>query len=105
MLIHMKRATVEEAGQGLAALLDAAKAGEDVVITEDGVVVARLVAEESPAEETDDELLDRLHAAGIIKRGKRITPALKARLLAPFPEGSKPAGVLDALLEERRTGW
>ncbi len=108
----MKQATLEEAARTLAELVAAVRAGETVVITEDGVAVAELVQPvpwangHAPAptsiapEPIDwDERLDRLAKAGIIRRASQ--PPLK---LDELPDLIPLSGVLDALLEERREG-
>jgi antitoxin (DNA-binding transcriptional repressor) of toxin-antitoxin stability system len=97
----MKQATMEEAARTLAELVAAVRAGETVVITEDGVAVAELLAADRPASPPgeDEARSRRLAKAGIVKRGNAPPPALER-----FPPGSVPSGVLDALLEERREG-
>jgi len=96
----MKSATITEAKNGLSALIDLVRAGESVVITDRGVPVARL---EPMADHPDaDGRIARLERAGIIRRGKAPPPIDLMRETPPpiDPHGS----VLEALLEERRTG-
>ena len=73
------------------------KAGHEVVITERGVPVARVV----PLDETERKSTRRarLARAGLLKAGRGKLP--KWFLQAPAGE---PSGVLDALLAERREG-
>ena len=98
----MKTATVTEAKNGLSALLDRVKAGESVLITDRGVPVARI----EPVSATSDEpegRLARLERAGIIRRGTG-GPALEV-LLRPGPRLLPGVSAVDALIEERRSGW
>lgn len=96
----MKSATITEAKNGLSALIDRVRAGESVVITDRGVPVARL---EPMANYPDpDGRIARLERAGIIRRGKAPPPI---DLIRETPPAVEPNGsVLEALLEERRTG-
>jgi antitoxin (DNA-binding transcriptional repressor) of toxin-antitoxin stability system len=97
----MKRATLEEAASTLAELVAAVRAGETVVITDDGVAVAELQsADRRPQQSATDEADSRrLERVGVVKRGSAPPPDLEH-----FPPGSVSSGVLDALLEERREG-
>ena len=97
----MKTATIAEAEQGLAALIDLVRGGETVVITDGGVAVARVTPCNSP-EEPEVEWIGRLEREGIISRPS--APPTSADVLAERLLGHPPSGVLDALLEERRTG-
>lgn len=98
----MKRASITEVKNGLSALLDQVKAGETIVITDRGVPVARLVGDFG-SDDGDDGRIARLLRDGIATT--RGGPPPKELILAPFPLDSKPAGVLQALLEERDSGW
>ena len=100
----MKRASIPEVKNGLSALLDLVKAGETIVITDRGIPVARIVSDRS-ADDDDDG--DDGRIARLLRDGVATTrggPSPLERILRPFPPGSKPAGVLEALLEERREG-
>ena len=68
----MKTATVTEAKNGLSALLDQVKAGGDVVITERGIPIARIVPI-ARADEPDGRI-DRLERAGIGAQGQGSHP-------------------------------
>jgi prevent-host-death family protein len=70
------------------------KAGGELVITERGVPVARLVPLDAAQRRTTRRL--RLSKTGIVRPGRGKLPR---RLLTP-PHGAE-AGVLDALLAER----
>jgi len=72
------------------------RAGEEVLITEHGRPVAKIVAAGSA-----DERLDELERQGILRRGKGTIPDDFFDLPRPSdPEGS----VRAALIEERREG-
>ncbi len=96
----MKTATITEAKNGLSALIDRVRAGESVVITDRGVPVARL--EPMASHPDPDGRIARLERAGIIRRGRSAPPI---DLMREAPPAVEPGGsVLEALLEERRTG-
>ncbi|MBA4180395.1 MAG: hypothetical protein C0506_07395 [Anaerolinea sp.] len=98
----MKRASITEVKNGLSALLDQVKAGETVIITDRGIPVARIVPD-SGMDDEDDGRVARLLRDGVATTQGGPPPV--GLILSPFPPGSKPAGVLDALLEERESGW
>ncbi len=99
----MKRASVTEVKNGLSALLDRVKAGETIVITDRGIPVARIVPDLGGVDSDADEArLARLERSGVIRRGTGKPPV--DLILSPLPKLSEPAGVLEALLEERREG-
>lgn len=97
----MKTASITEAKNGLSALIDRVRAGESVLITDRGVPVARI----EPVVAGDDPSgrLERLERAGVIRRGT--APVALDMIRTPAP--TLPGGVsaVEALLEERRTGW
>lgn len=96
----MLTASVSEAKNKLSALLDRVRGGETVLILDRGSPVAKLM----PADDVpDDDRLARLERAGVIRRG-RGRPVPLDRLAQPLAPGEEPAGVLEALLEERREG-
>jgi len=97
----MKTATVTEAKNGLSALLDQVKAGESVLITDRGVPIAVVEPYRTPPDVA--ALLGPLIRAGLVRMGTGVLPA-------DFLEGpthSLPPGstLLEAVLEERRSGW
>ena len=95
----MTRATVTEAKNRLSALLAKVRAGETVIIVDRGVPVARL--EPIPQRPGDDEgRLERLERAGILRRGNGQPPL---DLIREPPPPAR-ASVVEAVLEERRTG-
>lgn len=97
----MKRATVTEAKNGLSALLDRVKAGETILITDRGRPVAQL-APTLPSDDWDSRLA-RLERAGLVRRGRR-KPSLSI-LDTPPAKVAEGWSAVEALLEERRSGW
>lgn len=96
----MKTATITQAKNGLSALIDRVKSGESILILDRGTPVARL----EPITNADDAdgRAARLERAGLAKRGMTAPPI--DLILQPGPAGPPGASLLDALLEERRTG-
>jgi prevent-host-death family protein len=96
----MKTATITEAKNGLSALIDQVRAGRTILITDRGIPVARL---EPVADHPDQEgRLARLERAGVIRRG--LAPPPLDLLANPPPRLRPGVSVVEALLEERRTG-
>ena len=95
-----KVAKVSELKASLSKYLARVKAGEEVVVTERGKAIAKLVP--MPQEEDAEmERLRELERRGLITMGTgRIPDEFFERELPQDPEGL----VLKALLEERRTG-
>jgi prevent-host-death family protein len=84
----------------LSRYLDAVKHGQEVVITERGQPVAKLVP--LPAADRAETRRERLARAGLLKLGRgRVRPSLRR-----LPKGPARVGdaVLAALLEERAEG-
>src|SRR5262245_1182572 len=98
----MKTATITEAKNQLSALIDRVRHGETIVITDRGRPVARLVSALASAGEDPQGRLARLERRGGLRRAT--APPPRALILAKMPKVKKPAGVLEALLEERREG-
>lgn len=71
------------------------KAGEQVLVTERGKPVARIIPESAHAELSEDEVLDRLAATGSLTRGRG-----RLRPFKPVPAKGKPASRI--IIEERR---
>ena len=88
----MKKATISELKNGLSAYLRRVRAGEKVLILDRDRVVARL----EPVRDTDDERLNRLQAAGLVRLPEHAIPA---ELLSEPPP--RIDGVLGALLANR----
>jgi prevent-host-death family protein len=96
----MKTATITEVQNSLSALLDRVRHGETILVTDRGVAVARIEPVASHPDATDR--IARLERAGIIRRG--LAPMPLEMLREPPPPISPEASVVEALLEERRTG-
>jgi prevent-host-death family protein len=96
----MKTATVTQVKNGLSALLDEVKGGTTVLITDRGVPVARI----EPVHAPDDPSgrMERLVRAGIVRPGDGSLPP--EILAGPTVTLRRGASVVDALIEERRTG-
>ena len=101
ILAIMETATITEVKNGLSAIIDRVKAGESIVVTDRGVPVA--VIEPMSARVDVDDRLARLERAGIIRRGTGEPPIELIR--TPGPKVREGYSLVDAVLEERRTGW
>ena len=94
----MKRALVSELKTSLSAYLLGVKNGEEVLVTERGRPVARLVP--AVGAESPGSRKSRLIRAGILRPGSgKISPDLLKPSSVRDPEGK----VLQGLLEERRS--
>src|SRR5207244_4501812 len=99
----MKTATISETKNQLSALLDRVRHGESILITDRSRPVARLEPVVSASDAGPDEgRLARLERAGVIRRARRGRLEEIVRVLPPAPE--RGADVVEALLEERRSG-
>jgi prevent-host-death family protein len=76
-------------------ILRRVKSGQEILITERGVPVARIQPLDDAQRRSTRRT--RLARAGLLRPGKARLP----RLLAAPPEG-RPSGVVEALVEERR---
>lgn len=90
---------VAELKARLSAYLAQVKGGQELVITDHGRPVARLVPVRADDAALDDRT-QRLVRAGTLVPARRAVP----RELLGVPPGPAGAGVLDALLEERADG-
>ncbi len=97
----MKSSTITEAKSGLSALIDRARAGETVLITDRGVPVARLEPVSTSTDPTGRA--DRLTRVGLMRPGSGALPA--DFLEGPFTRTPEGFGLVDAVIEERRSGW
>ncbi|MEK6721470.1 MAG: type II toxin-antitoxin system prevent-host-death family antitoxin [Chloroflexota bacterium] len=96
----MKTATITEVKNGLSALIDQVRAGESILITDRGLVVARL----EPVTTTPDPTgrLRRLERAGIVRLGGAASPLERLRRPARrLPTGTS---AVRAIIDERRSG-
>jgi prevent-host-death family protein len=96
----MKTAGIADLKARLSEYLDRVKAGNEVLVTERGTPIAKLVPLDRAVERDSRE--ERLARKGLLVLGRG---RFRKALLAP-PEGDPGigAGVLAALLEERREG-
>jgi len=95
----MKTAAISELKARLSEYLDQVKGGTEILITDRGKPVARLV----PLSESRDlrESLARMEKQGLIRIGSGKLPKDFWRMPRPDDSGGK---VLQALLEERKAG-
>src|ERR1700678_2299208 len=106
----MKKAKIAELRNGLSRYLDHVRAGGSVVVYDRDTPIAEIVPlKRSKAhkarskEDLDEERLQRLERKGAITRGTGDLAAwFKTHKPIEVPEG---ASVLQALLEERESGW
>jgi prevent-host-death family protein len=95
----MKRTvSVAELKARLSEHLRLVKSGHEVVVTDRGVPVARMLPLDDGERRSTRRF--RLTRSGVLKPGRgKLPPALKQP-----PEAGRGAGVLDAVLDERRDG-
>lgn len=101
ILAIMETATITEVKNGLSAFIARVKAGESIVVTDRGIPVA-VIEPVSRRVDVDDRLA-RLERAGIIRRGTGEPPIELIR--TPGPKVRTGHSLVDAVLEERRSGW
>ena len=99
----MKSVSVSVAKNTLSALLRRVSGGASITITDRGTPVARLVPPAAQVRGIPQRILD-LAERGIVKLAERDPTADWDRDLPPAPRLKKGVSVLEALLEERRTG-
>lgn len=95
----MKRASVSELKSSLSEFLLGVKNGEEVLVTERGRPIARLVP--APAFEPAGDRKRRLIRAGVLRSGSGRLPS---DLLKPSPVADPEGKTRRGLLEERRSG-
>lgn len=93
--------TVSGAKNGLSALLDQVKSGESVLITDRGVPVARIEPVSTSTDPTGR--IQRLSRAGLLDPGSATLP--QGFLDGPTKRPSRSSSVVEAVIEERRSGW
>src|SRR5579862_3175949 len=96
----MRVVRVADAKKELAHHLEYVKRGGTIRIVDRDRPLADLVPIHADNDAADDVLLADLEKRGLVRRGKR--GPVPADLLRPGPAG-KHAGVLDAVIEERRS--
>ena len=101
----MKKAKIAELRNGLSRYLDHVRAGGTVLVYDRDTPIAEIVPlTRSKTRSKKEERLARLEAKGAIKRGTGDMAAwLKTHKPIKIPGG--PAGVVQALLDERESGW
>ena len=96
----MEKVSVSRLKDQLSAYLEKVRAGQTVTVTDRNRPVAQLIP--IPQQKSEDEHVARLVAQGIVRLPKGQPPDMKEFLdRRPVIEN---AGVLEALLEERREG-
>jgi len=95
----MKKASVSELKTSLSEYLLGVKNGEEVLVTERGRPVARLIP--ALGAESGGERKRRLIRAGVLRTGNGRLPS---DLLKPSPVADPEGKTLRGLLEERRSG-
>jgi len=95
----MEKATISQLKNGLSAYLKKVRAGQTVLILDRDTPIAML--ERVDRRLLDDERLDRLEQAGLIKRSKTGKPMEALRGYKPI---KTKASLVDAVIEERREG-
>jgi prevent-host-death family protein len=93
----MRTASVTELKANLARYLRAVRRGGEVQILERGVPIARLVGLSSEARGSDQQRLERLARAGILRRGSGDL----SWLLSEPPISAKDAALSSAVEEDR----
>jgi len=99
----MKTSSISDTKNQLSALIHEVEHGETIIIMDRGRPVARLVSFNDAAGPLDDGgRLSRLEKSGALRRADAVLDPGFPENLPQIPDGS--GGVLDALLEERRSG-
>jgi antitoxin (DNA-binding transcriptional repressor) of toxin-antitoxin stability system len=94
----VKEAKISEVKNQLSRYLALVRRGEVVRILDRDVPIAQIVPIGRPEDAPGEDALAHLERKGLLRRG---TGRIPRELLAKDPPG-RPAGVLEALLEERR---
>lgn len=97
----MKSASITEAKNGLSSLIDRVRAGESVLITDRGIPVARIEPVITGIDPSGR--IERLERAGIVRRGT--APVSLDELEPAAPKLANGVSLVEAALEERRSGW
>ena len=97
----MRRVAISELKAKLSEYLKAVRAGEEVIVTDRGKPVARLAPISGPAE--TESRLRMLVRTGQV-RPPDVDGGIDSDLIAALRPRVPDAGVVDALLEERREG-
>jgi prevent-host-death family protein len=102
----VKTATISEAKNRLSAYLRLVKRGEEILILDRTVPVARLVPVEfgKPSDNDEARIAD-VERRGIIKSGKERGRGIAKLLREPPPKPKEPIDLVKFLIEERESGW
>lgn len=95
----MQTTTVSKLKMSLSAYLRQVKAGEEVLVTEHGRPVARLLP---PSQTSLPDYLQEMEKNGLVRRGQRPLPQNFWDLLRP---ADPDAGVRSIVMREREEGW
>jgi len=103
----MKKAKIAELRNGLSRYLDHVRAGGSVIVYDRDTPIAEIVPmirrKNRSKKDLDEERLARLERRGAIRRGTGdFGEWLKTHKPIKIPGG---AGVVEALLEDRESGW
>ncbi|MCB1037738.1 MAG: type II toxin-antitoxin system Phd/YefM family antitoxin [Acidobacteria bacterium] len=98
----MKTATLTETKNQLSALIDQVRHGETILILDRGRPVARLSSVLADDATASEGRIERLERQGILRRAKDPKP-MEVLSAAP-PRAREGASIVDALIEERRSG-
>src|SRR5277367_1927214 len=105
----MKKAKIAELRNGLSRYLDHVRAGGSVIVYDRDTPIAEIVplrrSKTRSKADLDEERLARLEAKGAIKRRPTGDFAAWLKTHKPIKIPGGPAGVVQALLEERESGW
>ena len=96
----MKTASISQVKNGLSGYVDQVRAGESILVTDRGVVVARL--EPAGAGPEPRGRLERLERAGLLRAGRAAPPVELIR--SPAPRAAPGVSLVQILLDERRDG-
>jgi prevent-host-death family protein len=96
----MKIASISQVKNGLSSFVDRVRAGESILVTDRGVVVARL--EPAGAGPGPGGRLERLERAGLVRVGRSAPPVELIR--SPAPRAAPGLSVAQMLLDERSDG-
>ena len=98
----MKRATISQTKNQLSALLQHVKRGEEVLILERNVPIARIVPVERVPSRDFASVLAELVRRGVVRVGRRRADANLIKNLGQPPEAR--GDILEALLADREEG-